>query len=193
MCCPQVYKGLDVATNKATEEETEGVPHHMMGTTDWGVECNVHEYREEALRIVSFYNTCLVRAVRPTRTKNKKFKSPDIYNTAIVLVKNLLFVFKQWVSNEVLLLCLSVTLHGVCELLSHCVSDESIHVFRCTKNTVIIPPQYHLNAALFEESPFLFYPRNHVAVQHRHIVAQHKQLEIFCDYECICLTALIKI
>lgn len=44
-----------MATNKATEEETEGVPHHMMGTTDWGVECNVHEYREEALRIVSFF------------------------------------------------------------------------------------------------------------------------------------------
>lgn len=53
--CLQVYKGLDVATNKATEEETEGVPHHMMGTVDWGDMCNVHEYRKEALKIVSFF------------------------------------------------------------------------------------------------------------------------------------------
>lgn len=53
--CLQVYKGLDVATNKATEEETEGVPHHMMGTVDWGDMCNVHEYRNEALKIVSFF------------------------------------------------------------------------------------------------------------------------------------------
>lgn len=52
--CLQVYKGLDVATNKATEEETDGVPHHMMGTVDWGYECNVHQYRNEALKIVSF-------------------------------------------------------------------------------------------------------------------------------------------
>lgn len=51
----QVYKGLDVATNKATEEETDGVPHHMMGTLDWDDVCNVHEYRKEALKIVSFF------------------------------------------------------------------------------------------------------------------------------------------
>lgn len=51
---PQVYKGLDVATNKATSEEMDGVPHHMMGTVDWRDECNVHQYRNEALKIVSF-------------------------------------------------------------------------------------------------------------------------------------------
>ncbi|XP_015366387.1 PREDICTED: tRNA dimethylallyltransferase, mitochondrial isoform X1 [Diuraphis noxia] len=48
----QVYKGLDVATNKATDEETDGVPHHMMGTVDWRDECNVHQYRNEALKII---------------------------------------------------------------------------------------------------------------------------------------------
>lgn len=52
---PQVYKGLDVATNKATDEEMDGVPHHIMGTVDWRDECNVHQYRNEALKIVSFY------------------------------------------------------------------------------------------------------------------------------------------
>ncbi|XP_029342325.1 uncharacterized protein LOC100162198 [Acyrthosiphon pisum] len=48
----QVYKGLDVATNKATDEEMDGVPHHMMGTVDWRDECNVHQYRNEALKII---------------------------------------------------------------------------------------------------------------------------------------------
>ncbi|XP_060837365.1 uncharacterized protein LOC132919642 [Rhopalosiphum padi] len=48
----QVYKGLDVATNKATSEEMDGVPHHMMGTVDWRDECNVHQYRNEALKII---------------------------------------------------------------------------------------------------------------------------------------------
>ncbi|POO02285.1 isopentenyltransferase, partial [Trema orientale] len=28
----QVYKGLDIATNKVTDEECRGVPHHMLGT-----------------------------------------------------------------------------------------------------------------------------------------------------------------
>ncbi|KAK7359714.1 hypothetical protein VNO77_01677 [Canavalia gladiata] len=30
----QVYKGLDITTNKVTEEECGGVPHHLLGTID---------------------------------------------------------------------------------------------------------------------------------------------------------------
>lgn len=30
----QVYKGLDIATNKITDEERHGVPHHLLGTID---------------------------------------------------------------------------------------------------------------------------------------------------------------
>nr|AAT28191.1 isopentenyl transferase [Glycine max] len=30
----QVYKGLDITTNKVTEEECGGVPHHLLGTVD---------------------------------------------------------------------------------------------------------------------------------------------------------------
>ncbi|KAI5316002.1 hypothetical protein L3X38_045178 [Prunus dulcis] len=30
----QVYKGLDIATNKITEEEQRGVPHHLLGILD---------------------------------------------------------------------------------------------------------------------------------------------------------------
>lgn len=74
MCdiCLQVYKGLDVATNKATEEETDGVPHHMMGTVDWGYECNVHEYRNEALKVVSFswiFDQIFIIRRKPVKTK----------------------------------------------------------------------------------------------------------------------------
>ncbi|KAK7303240.1 hypothetical protein RJT34_14142 [Clitoria ternatea] len=30
----QVYKGLDITTNKVTEQECDGVPHHLLGTID---------------------------------------------------------------------------------------------------------------------------------------------------------------
>jgi len=30
----QVYKGLDITTNKVTEEECGGVPNHLLGTID---------------------------------------------------------------------------------------------------------------------------------------------------------------
>lgn len=30
----QVYKGLDIATNKVTQEECRGVPHHLLGLVD---------------------------------------------------------------------------------------------------------------------------------------------------------------
>lgn len=104
--CLQVYKGLDVATNKATEEETDGVPHHMMGTVDLGDECNVHGYKDEALKIVSFL--CCVYVVLVYNRYN--WKKEVCGSMAPALIKNLLFLFKQQVSNEVLLLN---TLHGV--------------------------------------------------------------------------------
>mgnify|MGYP001030225045 CR=1 FL=1 len=28
----QIYKGLDIATAKPTEEETDGIPHHLIST-----------------------------------------------------------------------------------------------------------------------------------------------------------------
>ncbi|CAN7067765.1 adenylate isopentenyltransferase 5, chloroplastic [Brassica rapa] len=49
----QVYKGLDIVTNKVTPEESLGVPHHLLGTVE-----NTHEdftaedYQREALRAV---------------------------------------------------------------------------------------------------------------------------------------------
>ncbi|CAG8756040.1 3206_t:CDS:2, partial [Acaulospora colombiana] len=40
----QVYRGLDVITNKVTEEEMKGVPHHLMGYLDPSQETFVAEW-----------------------------------------------------------------------------------------------------------------------------------------------------
>uniref|UniRef100_A0A8D8SQI6 tRNA dimethylallyltransferase, mitochondrial n=1 Tax=Cacopsylla melanoneura TaxID=428564 RepID=A0A8D8SQI6_9HEMI len=46
----QVYKGLDVITNKVTEEEAEGIPHHMLNFLDPNTRFTVVDYRNQALR-----------------------------------------------------------------------------------------------------------------------------------------------
>lgn len=49
----QVYRGLDVITNKATAEEMNGVPHHLMGFLSPGEEYRVGEFQSDALAKVS--------------------------------------------------------------------------------------------------------------------------------------------
>ncbi|GAA6059309.1 hypothetical protein JCM10212_005889 [Sporobolomyces blumeae] len=45
----QCYRGLDVITNKATLEEMDGVPHHLMGFLEPGDEWGVNEFQRDAL------------------------------------------------------------------------------------------------------------------------------------------------
>lgn len=45
----QCYRGLDVITNKATTEEMQGVPHHLMGFLEPGEEWSVNEFLRDAL------------------------------------------------------------------------------------------------------------------------------------------------
>ena len=40
----QIYKGLSVATAKPTEEEMEGVPHHLIGIVDMGTSFSAADY-----------------------------------------------------------------------------------------------------------------------------------------------------
>lgn len=40
----QIYKGMDIATAKPTEEEMCGIPHHLMGFLDPGESFSVSEY-----------------------------------------------------------------------------------------------------------------------------------------------------
>ena len=49
----QVYKGLDVITNKVTEEEKQGVMHHLMGFLEPGEEYKVGDFQKDAIAKVS--------------------------------------------------------------------------------------------------------------------------------------------
>lgn len=45
----QCYRGLDTITNKATEEEMRGVPHHLMGFLEPGQDWSVNDFLRDAL------------------------------------------------------------------------------------------------------------------------------------------------
>ncbi|BGP54227.1 hypothetical protein JCM8202_001360 [Rhodotorula sphaerocarpa] len=45
----QCYRGLDTITNKATEKEMRGVPHHLMGFLEPGEEWSVNDFLRDAL------------------------------------------------------------------------------------------------------------------------------------------------
>lgn len=49
----QVYKGLDVITNKVSQSEMEGVDHLLMGFKDPGEQYVVGEWVEDSLKLVS--------------------------------------------------------------------------------------------------------------------------------------------
>ncbi|KAL2230992.1 UNVERIFIED_CONTAM: Adenylate isopentenyltransferase 5, chloroplastic [Sesamum indicum] len=45
----QVYKGLDIVTNKVRNEECHGIPHHLLGIIDPQVDFNIHDFVLHAL------------------------------------------------------------------------------------------------------------------------------------------------
>lgn len=49
----QVYRGLDIITNKATKEERDELPHHLMDILDPGEEYRVDQFRLDAMKAVS--------------------------------------------------------------------------------------------------------------------------------------------
>lgn len=49
----QVYEGLDILTNKATDEEMQGIPHYMIGVVNRSEKFDVVKFRDKALPIVS--------------------------------------------------------------------------------------------------------------------------------------------
>ena len=44
----QVYKNLDIATAKVTEEEKEGIPHHLFDIKDITEDYTVYDYQKDA-------------------------------------------------------------------------------------------------------------------------------------------------
>lgn len=51
----QIYQGLDIATNKATCEEMQNVPHHLMSFVDPFTQYTVVDFQKAALQAVSLY------------------------------------------------------------------------------------------------------------------------------------------
>ena len=48
----QVYKGLDILTNKITPHETNGIPHHLMSFLDLDQDYTVERFRDDATKKV---------------------------------------------------------------------------------------------------------------------------------------------
>ncbi|XP_021806510.1 adenylate isopentenyltransferase 5, chloroplastic-like [Prunus avium] len=44
----QVYKGLDIVTNKVTEEECRGIPHHLLGNIDPNFNFTANDFKQHA-------------------------------------------------------------------------------------------------------------------------------------------------
>lgn len=57
----QVYEGLDIVTNKVTEEEKKGVEHRLLGIRKPGEEYYVSQWVKDAIVEVSFWHTLLWR------------------------------------------------------------------------------------------------------------------------------------
>lgn len=53
----QIYKGLDIITAKATPEERSIAPHHLLDFLLPHQTCTVVDFRNRAVKIVSFSNT----------------------------------------------------------------------------------------------------------------------------------------
>ncbi|GLT58150.1 hypothetical protein SLA2020_310700 [Shorea laevis] len=48
----QVYRGLDIVTNKVTEEERRGVPHHLLGFVDPDEDFSVNDFCHHVLKAI---------------------------------------------------------------------------------------------------------------------------------------------
>ena len=49
----QVYKGLNIATAKVTEEEKEGIPHHLFDIKDINVDYTVYDYQKDCRNVIN--------------------------------------------------------------------------------------------------------------------------------------------
>lgn len=52
----QIWRGLDIGTAKVTEEETDGIPHHLFDIVDPGESFTVQQYKEAAERCIRTLN-----------------------------------------------------------------------------------------------------------------------------------------
>ena len=48
----QIYKGMDIATAKVTEEEKENIPHHLLDIKDITEDYTVYDYQRDCRLII---------------------------------------------------------------------------------------------------------------------------------------------
>ena len=48
----QLYRGMDIGTAKLTEDEREGIPHHLLDVVDVSTDVNVAWYQEQARGVI---------------------------------------------------------------------------------------------------------------------------------------------
>ena len=49
----QIYKGMDIASAKVTEEEKEGIKHHLLDIKDYNEEYSVFDYQKDSRMIIN--------------------------------------------------------------------------------------------------------------------------------------------
>ena len=49
----QIYRGLDIATAKITEEEKEGIEHHLFDIRDYTEDYTVYDYQKDCRRLIA--------------------------------------------------------------------------------------------------------------------------------------------
>lgn len=49
----QVYKGLDIITNKVTQEQQDGIPHHLLGMVSPLSRFTVVDFRDQAVPLIN--------------------------------------------------------------------------------------------------------------------------------------------
>ncbi|CAD5209889.1 unnamed protein product [Bursaphelenchus okinawaensis] len=80
----QLYKGLDIVTNKITDEEAQGIKHHLIGFLDPTDEFNVHKFQTQCLDCI---NDIWNRGKLPVIVGGTAYYIEGvIYNDAIVKV-----------------------------------------------------------------------------------------------------------
>jgi len=109
----QVYKGLDIATAKVTEEEKEGIPHHSFDIKDITEDYTVYDYQKD----------CRLKIDEIT----KKGKTPIIVGGTGLYVNAALFDYRFTEEDTTDELYLNLTNDELYEMLKEIDPNTEIH------------------------------------------------------------------
>ncbi|KAG1369641.1 putative Adenylate isopentenyltransferase 5, chloroplastic [Cocos nucifera] len=90
----QVYRGLDVLTNKVPLSERNGVPHHLLGTIDASVEFTSKDFRDLAIHVNRYLSLYASSGVLPSNLFQGEVAEFSL-NPEIMLISLFLTFFKH--------------------------------------------------------------------------------------------------